>query len=108
MEDDAPDGYEGVIIPFPDPKAERPNLGPFCDKCRKHRYARNEGRGKCGHQVFFSGLQYCCRCAILKMICRVCGTDLTAWFRQLGQQRDQRERRKQRKDKSGKMKIMKR
>ena len=37
MKDDAHDKeYEGVIIPFPDPRAERQTLGPFCDKCRKH------------------------------------------------------------------------
>ena len=108
MKDDAHDKeYEGVIIPFPDPRAERQTLGPFCDKCRKTHYVRNEGRGKCGHKTFFAGVHDCGRCSIIQMICRCCGTDLSAWFRQLGQNRE-RDKRKPRKEKPGKMKILKR
>jgi hypothetical protein len=105
--DNADNAYDGVIIPFPDPKAEKQTLGPFCDKCRKHHYVRNEGRGKCGHMVFFTGVHFCGRCALMKMICRGCGTDLTAWFSQLGKDRE-KDRRKPRKEKPGKMKILKR
>ena len=109
-QDDAHDdeGYDGVIIPFPDRKDEQTGLGPFCDKCRGHRYARNEGRGKCGHQVFFTGIHYCGRCAILKQICRSCGSDIAVVFRRLEEEREQRGRRGGRdKREKSRMKILK-
>lgn len=108
--DDAHDeGYEGVIIPFPDPKAEQANLGPFCDKCRGRHFARNEGRGKCGHKIFFAGINYCGRCSIMHRTCRCCGADLTVVFRRMEAEREQSARRgKREKNEKPRMKVFKR
>lgn len=84
------------VIPFRRAAGTSENVGPFCVKCRKRHYERNEGRGKCGHPVYFAGLAYCGRCAILGRICRACGADVSEVFRQMRQ--ESRKRRRQEKE----------